>query len=215
MIQDGEDRQIVRSWLISGFRLLEWCRRFCYAQDMHTRRHLMRWFTCLMSILGALPLALTCLDSDKRVRKRGGEEMVKPPKTLGIMFFVCILLFSACAQKRPVLYPNYHLEEVGDEQAQADIDECMRFAAEYGAKSSSGGEVAKRTAGGAAVGGAAGAGIGAVTGSVGRGAAAGAAGGAAAALTRGIIRSGEPDPVFRRFVEKCLREKGYEPVGWR
>ena len=42
-----------------------------------------------------------------------------------------------------------------------------------------------------------------------------AAGGAAGVLTRGVIRSGDPDPTFRRFVEKCLRDKGYEPVGWR
>ena len=47
------------------------------------------------------------------------------------------------------------------------------------------------------------------------GAGAGAAGGAAGALTRGVIRSGDPDPVYQRFVEKCLRDKGYEPIGWR
>lgn len=91
----------------------------------------------------------------------------------------------------------------------------MRLAAEYGTKSDSGEKVAKGTAAGAAVGGAAGAAVGAVFGNAGRGAAAGAAGGAAGALTRGIIHSGQPDPVFRRFVEKCLREKGYEPIGWK
>ena len=25
----------------------------------------------------------------------------------------------------------------------------------------------------------------------------------------------EPDPVYRNFVEKCLRDKGYEPIGWQ
>jgi len=57
--------------------------------------------------------------------------------------------------------------------------------------------------------------VGAVLGGVGKGAAAGAAGGAAGALTRGVIHAGDPDPTFRRFVEKCLRDKGYEPIGWR
>ena len=52
-------------------------------------------------------------------------------------------------------------------------------------------------------------------GSVGRGAAAGAAGSAVVGLVRGLFRSREPDPVYRRFVEKCLREKGYEPIGWK
>jgi hypothetical protein len=116
--------------------------------------------------------------------------MVKASK---ILLFVCILFLSGCAQKRPFLYPNAYLKQVGNERAQADIDRCMRLAAEYGTKSDSGEKVAKGTAAGAAVGGAA---------------------GAAGALTRGIIHSEQPDPVFRRFVEKCLREKGYEPIGW-
>lgn len=78
----------------------------------------------------------------------------------------------------------------------------------------SGERVAKGTATGAAVGGASGAAVGAVFGKVGKGEAAGALGGAAA-LTSGLIRSGEPNPMFKRFVEKCLREKGYEPIGWK
>lgn len=27
--------------------------------------------------------------------------------------------------------------------------------------------------------------------------------------------AGELDPVFQRFVEKCLSDKGYEVIGWR
>lgn len=141
--------------------------------------------------------------------------MTRPSKTLKACILACVFFLLACSQKRPVLYPNYHLEHVGNEVAQADIDECMRLAAEHGATSSSSGKVAKGTTKGAAVGGAGGAAAGAVLGSAGRGAAAGAAGGAAIALTRGIFRSREPDPVFRRFVEKCLRDKGYEPIGWK
>ena len=130
-------------------------------------------------------------------------------------FLTCAVSLFACARKRPVLYPNTYLQHVGKKQAQADIDECIRFAEDHGVKSSSEEKVAKETAKGAAVGGAVGAGVGAVVGGTGRKAAAGAAGGAAGGFTRGVFRSGDPDPVFARFVEKCLRDKGYAPVGWK
>lgn len=137
----------------------------------------------------------------------------------GIVMAMLFMLLSAsllgCAAKRPVLYPNYHLTTVGQEQAASDIDDCMALARDWGAGAGKGGQVAKDTAAGAAVGGATGAAVGAVVGNVGKGAGAGAAGGAAGALTRGVIRSGEPDPIYRRFVDKCLRDKGYEPIGWQ
>ena len=137
------------------------------------------------------------------------------PKTLKVFALICLPLLVACSQKRPVLYPNYHLQQVGEEAAQSEIDDCIRFAREHGASSSSSGKVAKSMAGGGAVGAAGGAASGAVLGSAGRGAAAGAAGGAAVGFVRGLFSSREPDPVFRRFVERCLRDKGYEPVGWK
>ena len=127
----------------------------------------------------------------------------------------CGLLLAACADKRPVLYPNARLKQVGTEAAQRDVDECLRLAREGGADDDRGAEVAKSTAGGAAVGGAVGAATGAVLGSVGRGAAAGAAGGAAGGLVHGLFRSSDPDPVFKAWVDRCLREKGYDPIGWK
>ena len=128
---------------------------------------------------------------------------------------VAVLTLPACSMKRPVLYPNQHLDRVGKETAQADIDECMQLASEHGADSKAGEKVAKRTVAGAAIGAATGAAVGAVLGHAGRGAATGAAGGGAGGLMTGLFSSREPDPVFRRFVEKCLRKKGYEPIGWR
>ena len=125
------------------------------------------------------------------------------------------LLALGCAQQRPVLYPSPYMKTVGQERADADVNDCIRLASEQGAQRDAGGQVAKDTAEGGAVGGAVGAGVGAVLSSVGRGAAAGAAGGTAGALTRGLFRSSEPDPVFRGFVDRCLRDKGYEPIGWR
>jgi len=133
-----------------------------------------------------------------------------------IIIVICSLAFWGCAQQRPVLYPNEHLKQAGAETSQADIDECMRQATEYGAKEDTGGRIVKDSASSAAVGAAAGAAIAAVFGNdIGRAAGAGAAGAGAATATRGMIDSGEADPLFRSFVEKCLREKGYETVGWR
>jgi outer membrane lipoprotein SlyB len=130
-------------------------------------------------------------------------------------FFVlaAILIVSGCASHGPVLYPNEHLKMVGKDQAQRDIADCDRRAAEY-VKSDAGKTVAKNTAGGGAAGTVVGGAAGAVTGHLGRGAAVGAAGGAAAGLVRGVSKASEPSPIHKRFVEKCLRERGYEPLGW-
>ena len=130
--------------------------------------------------------------------------------TLIVAFFL-----SACAPKRPVLYPNDHFNAVGEEVAQRDIDECLRLAADRDLESKPGKEVATSTAKGAAVGTAMGVAIGAVTGNLGRAAAAGAAGGGAGGCLGGLFHARDPDPLVRNFVEKCLQKKGYEPIGWR
>jgi len=63
--------------------------------------------------------------------------------------------------------------------------------------------------------GAIGAAGGAVRGSPGTGAAVGAATGTTAGFLRGLFKAGEPSPVYKNFVNHCLRERGYEPVGWQ
>src|ERR687892_90021 len=68
--------------------------------------------------------------------------------------------------------------------------------------------------GGGAIGGAAGAAGGAIAGAPGTGAAIGAASGAAAGLVRSLFRSDRPTQAYRNVVDRCLRERGYEPVGW-
>ncbi|MDX1432489.1 MAG: hypothetical protein R3286_08565 [Gammaproteobacteria bacterium] len=125
------------------------------------------------------------------------------------------ILVAGCATQRPVLYPNGHYNSVGAEAAQADVDWCLQYADEHGAGASRGAQAAGSTAKGAVVGGAGGAAAGAVFGNAAKGAAGGAAGGAAVGLTRSLFDSAEPDEVRRRFVERCLRDLGYEPVGWR
>jgi outer membrane lipoprotein SlyB len=126
-----------------------------------------------------------------------------------------VLSIQACAAERPVLYPNARLQEVGAAAAQQDIDDCLRKAAAEGYTSTTGGKAAGSTAVGAATGAAVGAAWGAVAGQAGTGAAMGAAGGGAGGLIRGIFGSRNLNPVQRRFVDQCLKEKGYEVIGWQ
>ena len=125
------------------------------------------------------------------------------------------LLLGGCAPKRPVLYPNRTLEEVGHDAAQRDIDDCLASAEAYGLKARPEVRTAKSTAAAGAVGGAAGAASGAVRGNPGRRAGAWAAGGAAAGFMRGLFRWRDPDPVQARFVQICLSDQGYQVIGWR
>ncbi len=125
-------------------------------------------------------------------------------------------LLAGCSAQRPVLYPNAQLDRVGNATAERDIDDCMRRAEQF--VSAGGGqaaEVATGTAVGAGAGAAIGAAGGAVTGDAGRGAAVGAASGATAGLLGGLFKTHEPSPVYRNFVERCLRERGYDPIGWQ
>jgi hypothetical protein len=138
--------------------------------------------------------------------------------TLGLLTLVAALALSGCAStKKPVLYPNTHLNRVGQQQADADINACMQTAQASGANSGKNEELARKTAKAGAVGGATGAVVGAISssGSVGRGAAIGGAGAATATLVSGAFDSSEPTQVYIRFVDQCLRDKGYQPIGWR
>jgi hypothetical protein len=129
------------------------------------------------------------------------------------LVLVTVLLASNCASHGPVLYPNEHLKMVGEEQARRDIEECDRLAAAY-VKSDAGKKVAKSTVAGGAAGTAIGAAGGAVTGNLKTGAAIGAATGGTAGLIRGISKASRPSLIHKRFVERCLRERGYDPLGW-
>ena len=126
-----------------------------------------------------------------------------------------VLLLPACAPK-PILYPNAHYNEVGQEAAERDIDECSQMAKEAGASPGQGktGQVAGNTAAGGAVGSAAGAVGGAVVGHPGRGAMVGAASGATGGFLRGLFRRSPSSPAYKQFVTRCLKERGYDPVGW-
>ncbi len=124
-------------------------------------------------------------------------------------------LLFACATPQPVLYPNEHAKEVGDEQVRKDINECTQLAKDSGASSSSATETAKETAGSATEGAATGAATGAVTGNAGTAAAVGAISRGMNRFFSGMRRNKGPSPAYKEIVERCLIDKGYEPVGWK
>lgn len=123
------------------------------------------------------------------------------------------LLIGCASTQHPQLYPNAHLQRVGQQQAEQDIEACRELASAY-VQSTAGEDVAKDTAIGAAGGTAAGAVGGAISGNVGLGAAVGAATGATAGFLSGLFKETPPSPVYKEFVDRCLRERGYEVVGW-
>jgi hypothetical protein len=38
---------------------------------------------------------------------------------------------------------------------------------------------------------------------------------AAGGATHGLFKAAEPGPAFKQFTNRCLKEKGYEPMGWQ
>ena len=133
-----------------------------------------------------------------------------------VAIIVSVILFQLPCAPKPILYPNAHYKDVGQESADRDIEECTQMAKDAGATPSQGktGQVAGNTAAGGAVGSAAGAVGGAVVGHPGRGATVGAASGATAGFLRGLFRRSPPSNAYKQFVQRCLKERGYDPVGW-
>lgn len=133
-----------------------------------------------------------------------------------LVLLIALLAGCAAAEKRPVLYPNDKLRRVGEAQARRDVDHCIAQAENAGASGSGGGPVGRGAAEGAAVGGAT-AGVASAIhgGRVLENAAKGAAIGATAGAVHGAFRSGGPDPIHRNFVQRCLRDLGYDVIGWR
>jgi hypothetical protein len=127
-----------------------------------------------------------------------------------------LLAMVGCAGPKPILYPNAHFQSVGQEQAEQDIGDCRAQAEKAGATPGSGkaGEVAKSTAIGAGIGAAGGAVGGAVVGAAGTGSAIGAASGVVWGLLSGLFRSPGPSEAYKGYVNRCLKDKGYDPTGW-
>jgi|SRR5579885_510028 len=117
----------------------------------------------------------------------------------GILLVTTFL--SACGSPRPILYPNAHLKAVGPEVAEYDVDLCRRLA-----------EEGMATGSGPATGATAGPLIG---GDPGRALVAGSAAQANVGLLSSLFGSDNAELARRPMVERCLRERGYVPVGWK
>lgn len=135
--------------------------------------------------------------------------------------FMGLLLLTACSSAHPLLYPNAHLQSVGKEAAEQDIEACKQLADSAGAEEGSGkaGRVATSTAVGTGVGAASGAVGGAISGAAGQGSLIGAASGAVWGLLTGLFYAtfgpSHPPEAYMNFVNRCLQEKGYEVAGWQ
>ena len=139
--------------------------------------------------------------------------------TRTLTFIITAMLaagISSCASTpEPKLYPNHHLQQVGNQAAVRDIAECKQLARTSGVNELKDGEAGRKAAGGAAMGGAAGGAYGVFRGDAVERGLGGAAAGAAVGTVRGTMQSSETSSVFKNFVNRCMRERGYEVIGWQ
>lgn len=122
-------------------------------------------------------------------------------------------LLGACASNQPLVY---QADGAASGNVDAAIAECSRLAEQAGARPGGAtGTTVRRTAEGAAVGAATGAVGGVIAGNAGEGAAIGAATGATVNLIRNLFNEPAPNPAYRGYVERCLRDRGHDVVGWQ
>lgn len=127
-----------------------------------------------------------------------------------------IILFTGCAYKDPVLYPNAKYNKIGKSSANQIVSKCEDKAKDAGLKKDKSLEKAARRGGAGVVAGAA---TGAAStaiygGNVGRGTAAGAVGGSIWGFFSTLFSSEDPNPVYKRYVDTCVRDNGLKVIGW-
>lgn len=145
--------------------------------------------------------------------------------TLSLVVLATSLL-AGCARTgarspdaRPVLYPNAAYKEFGDAHAQDEVDLCISAARRAGlTPDEKDNAVGHSAAKGAAV-----VGTAATVGALVRGRSVdsavtsgvrGAAVGGAAGAVAGAFQE-KPNMTYRNFVQRCLREKGFDVIGWQ
>lgn len=130
----------------------------------------------------------------------------------------CAATGSQSPYARPVLYPNDHLNRVGEGAARTEVDACMARAQSAGLSPvEQNNAVGQRAGQGAAVGSVAAA-VGAlVTGrnfdSILTSGVAGAAVGGSAGAVSGAMQS-RPSSLYRRYVQRCVSDRGFDVIGW-
>ena len=136
-------------------------------------------------------------------------------RSVSIPLLLCVGLVGLSCAKRPVLYPNAKYEQVGAAAANQAIDQCMAKADAADLEGSEAADAAISTGTGAAVGGATGAVAGAISGGAGTGAAVGAAVGGMVGFFSWMFGTADPDPLYVSYVDTCLANQGYQPIGWK
>jgi hypothetical protein len=143
---------------------------------------------------------------------------VAPAIVTSVLLAACATTGSGSSSARPVFYPNATLNKVGEAKAREEADVCIAKAQSAGlTPDEKTNAVAHDAARGAAVGGVAGSVGSLVTGkslerSLGNGVAGAAVGGSVGAVS-GAFKD-KPNTTYRRFVQRCLTEKGFDVIGW-
>ena len=137
---------------------------------------------------------------------------------LGVVLAACATTGSGSPSAKPVFYPNARLERVGQAKAQEESAACMASASNAGlTPEEKTNAVARGATKGAAVGGVVGA-VGAIVRGKGveqvveRGAGGAVAGGSAGAVSGAFHE--KPSSTYRHFVQRCLKDKGFDVIGW-
>lgn len=130
-----------------------------------------------------------------------------------------VLTVTGCAGPEPIFKSTTYLQLHGQQQARDEAAVCAvkaeRAGLQHGTNRSgnAGAGAALGVIGGAAVGASAGL-VGGPTG-IAIGAAAGGAVGGVLGLFAGTYKPLQPQQDYAAFVERCLKEKGYETDGWQ
>ena len=99
------------------------------------------------------------------------------------------IIIAACIKERPALYPNELVRAGGAAAAEREIDDCMQRAEDFVDKAKRGEVIFEEN----------------ITGSRG--------------LSGGMALESnfkqDPTPTYRTYVNRCLRQKGYEPLAWK
>ncbi len=126
-----------------------------------------------------------------------------------IVLSLAALFLSGCASV-PQFYPNARYDQVGKKGAKEDIKNCTQKADEY-LESPEVKKTLKGAGTGALIGGAVGIVSGLFSGNV---VTSGAEGAAIGGTAGGVAGALSPDQVRKNFIDKCLRDKGYDVIGW-
>ncbi len=129
------------------------------------------------------------------------------------------LLITNCCAYRPILNPDQKYQEMGQEAANQDVEQCLEESEEY-LKQYKAEKIRKAAAREALAGAVIGAATGAIFGQnlksagVGTliGLGAGAILGGASSAAEGKIK---PDHIKQNYVNQCLGNKGYSVLGWQ